>query len=101
MSQGGTAILRRVTFNITSARNLMVGLLGVYIVIDDLTLSNCRLTSSLLGLSSDTEVRIEALTLRNVTSIALSKGQHFKLTIGKARIEQGNIGALVDFGIAV
>ena len=100
-SQGGTAILRRVTFNITSARNLLVGLLGAYIDIDALTLSNCRLSSSLFGLSSDTEVRIETLTLRNVTSIALSKGQHFKLTIGEAIIDQGNIGSLVDFGIAV
>lgn len=99
--QSGRAVFSHVSLELTEARNLVMGLLEAYFEFDQLRLNGLKATSSLFTLSSGSIVYIRQLWLTNVTSIALSKGQHYQVTLGEVRIEQSNIGTLVYFGIGV
>ena len=95
------ALLRNITLNVPSTRGLFSGIFSAYIEVDNLVLRDLTSVSSLIRLSAGSEVYIKQLSMVNVTSLALSRGFRYKITIDEVRVEKCNIGALVYFSVGV
>jgi hypothetical protein len=98
---GGSAVVRTSAFAFTEARSIAKLLLGGYLEFDELLLENLALSGALITISSQSTVYVRSLLLRNVTTVAFSKGQDYKLIIDHAHISRSNVAALVHFSIGV
>lgn len=98
---GGSAVMRTSVYAFTEGRSIAKLLLGGYLEFDVLSLENLALSGPLITISSQSTAYIRSLLLRNVTTMAFSKGQDYKLVIDSAHITRSNVAALVHFSIGV
>ena len=99
--QNSKAVLRHLSLNITKARMFAYGLLNAQLDFDHLSLHNISILRTLFSLSSGSSVRIQQLSLFNVTTQGLCKGPLYSMHINTASIEKSSIDALVYFSISV
>ena len=83
----GRALLRNITLNVPTTRSLFAGGFSTYIEVDNLELRDLTSASTLIGLSAGSEVCIKQLSMVNVTSLTLSRGFRYKITIDEVRGE--------------
>lgn len=97
---GGSVTVRTSTFRFTMGRAYVKLLLGGYFDIDTLELQDLTLSSPIITISSLSTAYIKSLILTNVTSIALGKGQDYRLRVDSARILRSSVSSLAHFSIS-
>lgn len=97
----GNVTVRTSSFSITAGRTFAKLLLAGRIDFDLLQLQDLTFTAPILTISSQSIASVQRLILTNVTTLALSKGQDYRMLIGSAHIERSAVSSLAHFSIAV
>jgi len=97
----GNVTVRTSSFRFTASKTFAKLLLAGHIDFDLLQLQDLTFSAPILSISSQSIVSIQRLVLTNVTALALSKGQDYKMLIGSAQIERSVVSSLAHFSIAV
>lgn len=96
---GSSVVFTNTTLALTTGRTVFKLLLGGSLDYDNLMLHDMTVLLSVISISSESKVRLRELSLINITSTALCKGQDYELHIGKALVAQSFVHTLVHFSI--
>jgi len=97
----GNVTVKTTALHFTEGRTLAKLLLGGQIHFDLLQLQDLQFSAPILTLSSQSAAYIDRLVLTNMSAMALSKGENYKVVVGGALIERSSVSSLAHFSIAV